>query len=135
MKAVTMQQVFRELSVRANRLSGAPAAFAGALAVILIWALTGPIFHFSDTWQLLANTGTTLVTFLMMFLVNGAQNASAALAQAQQDRIESMERTLDEHVNTTAKQHTEELHANTVLTREIHQMVSAKPPVEAKKAG
>jgi low affinity Fe/Cu permease len=52
-------------------------AFAAALAVIVAWALTGPIFHFSDTWQLIINTGTTIVTFLMVFLIQRSQNKDA----------------------------------------------------------
>ena len=54
--------------------TGSSQAFAGAVGVIIIWALLGPIFHFSDTWQLVINTGTTIVTFLMVFLIQRAQN-------------------------------------------------------------
>ncbi|HEY5958870.1 MAG TPA: low affinity iron permease family protein [Polyangiaceae bacterium] len=54
--------------------TGSTSAFAIALGVVLVWAMTGPIFHFSDTWQLVINTGTTVVTFLMVFLIQRAQN-------------------------------------------------------------
>jgi low affinity Fe/Cu permease len=54
--------------------TGSTAAFIVALGVVLLWALTGPIFHFSDTWQLVINTGTTIITFLMVFLIQRAQN-------------------------------------------------------------
>jgi low affinity Fe/Cu permease len=57
--------------------TGSSGAFGVALAVVLVWALTGPIFHFSDTWQLVINTGTTIVTFLMVFLIQRAQNKDA----------------------------------------------------------
>ncbi len=114
-----MHELFRQVSVQANRFSGAPSGFAAALAVILVWALTGPIFHFSDTWQLVINTSTTIVTFLLAFLINGSQNVSQA-------RMEALEQKIDDHVITTAKAHTDELRANTELTREIHRLVSAK---------
>jgi len=54
--------------------SGKPAAFLTALAVVLVWGISGPIFHYSDTWQLVINTGTTIVTFLMVFLIQNTQN-------------------------------------------------------------
>jgi low affinity Fe/Cu permease len=54
--------------------TGSSQAFAGAIGVIVVWALLGPIFHFSDTWQLVINTGTTIVTFLMVFLIQRSQN-------------------------------------------------------------
>jgi len=62
------------LSGRATEWAGSSAAFAVAVGVILIWVVTGPVFHYSDTWQLVINTGTTIVTFLMVFLIQRAQN-------------------------------------------------------------
>jgi low affinity Fe/Cu permease len=62
------------LSVGATEWAGGSWAFSIAVAIILVWALTGPIFGFSDTWQLVINTGTTIVTFLMVFLIQRAQN-------------------------------------------------------------
>src|SRR5829696_6271676 len=64
-------------SYQATSATGTSIAFVLAVAVILIWALTGPFFHFSDTWQLVINTGTTIVTFLMVFLIQRAQNKDA----------------------------------------------------------
>ena len=61
--------------------TGSTWAFLGALLVIVIWALTGPFFHYSDTWQLVINTGTTIVTFLMVFLIQRAQNKGALAVQ------------------------------------------------------
>jgi low affinity Fe/Cu permease len=58
----------------ATQWSGRPAAFGIAVAIVIVWLATGPIFHFSDTWQLVINTGTTVVTFLMVFLIQHAQN-------------------------------------------------------------
>jgi low affinity Fe/Cu permease len=69
------------------RTSGHPSTFAIALAVIVIWAVTGPLFHFSDTWQLVINTGTTVVTFLMVFLIQNTQNRDATAMQIKLDEL------------------------------------------------
>ena len=62
------------LSTRVSEWAGGSSAFAIALGIVLVWAATGPLFHFSDTWQLVINTGTTVVTFLMVFLIQRSQN-------------------------------------------------------------
>jgi low affinity Fe/Cu permease len=67
--------------------AGSSTAFALALAVIALWILTGPIFHYSDTWQLVINTGTTIVTFLMVFLIQRTQNKSALAVQLKLNEI------------------------------------------------
>ena len=69
------------MSTTVTRWTGSTSAFALACAVILVWVVTGPIFHFSDTWQLVINTGTTIVTFLMVFLIQRAQNKDAMAIQ------------------------------------------------------
>ena len=69
------------------RMSGRPATFLLALCVILVWAITGPVFHFSDTWQLFINTGTTIVTFLMVFLIQNTQNRDAVAMQIKLDEL------------------------------------------------
>ena len=67
--------------------SGSTPAFMIALSVIVVWAATGPIFRFSDTWQLVINTGTTVITFLMVFLIQNSQNRDAAAMQAKLDEL------------------------------------------------
>jgi low affinity Fe/Cu permease len=67
--------------------TGRPAAFMTAGAVIAVWAITGPIFHYSDTWQLVINTGTTVVTFLMVFLIQCTQNRDSEATQVKLDEI------------------------------------------------
>ena len=69
-----MSKLFTKFSETVARLSGRPITFLLALGTILIWAVTGPLFAFSDTWQLVINTGTTIVTFLMVFLIQRTQN-------------------------------------------------------------
>jgi len=66
---------------------GHPVAFAAALAIIISWTLTGPVFHFSDTWQLVINTATTIVTFLMVFLIQNTQNRDSVAIQLKLDEL------------------------------------------------
>ena len=67
--------------------AGRPRTFSLAVAVIIVWLITGPIFHFSDTWQLVINTGTTIVTFLMVFLIQNTQNRDTAAIQIKLDEL------------------------------------------------
>ena len=76
-KRSKLSELLEKLSYQATRATGTSVAFVLALSTILLWAITGPIFHFSDTWQLVINTGTTIVTFLMVFLIQRAQNKDA----------------------------------------------------------
>lgn len=67
--------------------SGQPGTFILAILVVLIWAITGPLFHFSDTWQLVINTGTTIITFLMVFLIQNTQNRDTQALQVKLDEL------------------------------------------------
>jgi len=69
------------------RAAGRPATFALCCLIILGWAVTGPVFHYSDTWQLIINTGTTIITFLMVFLIQNTQNRDGAALQAKLDEL------------------------------------------------
>jgi low affinity Fe/Cu permease len=75
--AETKGDTFGRLSSSASAWLGSKWGFLGAIAIILVWAAAGPVFHFSDTWQLVINTGTTIVTFLMVFLIQNTQNRDA----------------------------------------------------------
>ena len=72
-----LSQMLEKFALKATQATGTSAAFILALSVIIVWALTGPLFNFSDTWQLVINTGTTIVTFLMVFLIQRTQNKDA----------------------------------------------------------
>jgi low affinity Fe/Cu permease len=72
-----VSEFLEKFSYQATRATGTSMAFVIALLIIVVWAMTGPIFHYSDTWQLVINTGTTIVTFLMVFLIQRAQNKDA----------------------------------------------------------
>ena len=87
MHASRTSQLFAEVANAASRAAGRAITFALAAAVIVIWAITGPLFGFSDTWQLVINTGTTIVTFLMVFLIQNSQNRDSAAIQVKLDEI------------------------------------------------
>ena len=102
---------FSKFSAIAAKLTGRPATFLLAVVAIAVWAITGPIFHYSDTWQLVINTGTTIITFLMVFLIQNTQNRDTlalhvkldeiilALDKARNDRVgieEQDEKTLEQ---------------------------------------
>ena len=78
---------FRAFAKRASEVLGTPWAFALAVAVVLVWAVTGPLFGYSDTWQLIINTGTTIVTFLMVFLIQNTQNRDAKALHLKLDEL------------------------------------------------
>lgn len=80
-------QRLERFSQRATRATGSTAGFSVAVLVLLIWLVSGPIFHFSDTWQLVINTGTTVVTFLMVFLIQRAQNKDGLAIQLKLNEI------------------------------------------------
>ena len=78
---------YSRIARKASRFCGQPGVFALALGVILLWAVSGPVFGFSDTWQLVINTGTTIVTFLMVFLIQNTQNRDTEAIQVKLDEL------------------------------------------------
>ncbi|HVW00192.1 MAG TPA: low affinity iron permease family protein [Planctomycetaceae bacterium] len=82
-----MQEYFRQFARVAAMAAGSAWAFWIAVAIVLIWGVTGPIFRYSDTWQLVINTGTTIITFLMVFLIQNAQNRDGKAVQLKLDEI------------------------------------------------
>jgi len=82
-----MGRIFEHMASRVSAAAGRPMAFVLALAIIIGWGVSGPLFGWSDTWQLVINTGTTIVTFLMVFLIQNAQNRDAAAIQAKLDEV------------------------------------------------
>ena len=79
--------MFDKFAKRVAAWTGRTSAFAIALTIIIVWAVTGPLFNWSNTWQLVINTGTTIVTFLMVFLIQNAQNRDASAIQAKLDEL------------------------------------------------
>ncbi|MDB6077508.1 MAG: putative small integral rane protein precursor [Akkermansiaceae bacterium] len=78
---------FSKFANKASTQAGHPATFAGAVLLILLWAACGPVFKYSDTWQLVINTSTTIITFLMVFLIQNSQNRDSAALQLKLDEL------------------------------------------------
>jgi low affinity Fe/Cu permease len=110
-KRANLNTWFSALASRASQIVGSAWMFIAAILIILAWAVTGPMFHYSDTWQLIINTGTTIVTFLIVFLIQNTQNRDAkaihlklnelihALSKAHDELIE-VEKLSDEELKT-----------------------------------
>jgi low affinity Fe/Cu permease len=84
---MSLSESFTRFAKWTARTSGHAGTFGLALGIILLWALTGPLFHFSDTWQLVINTATTVITFLMVFLIQNTQNRDAVAMQLKLDEL------------------------------------------------
>ena len=82
-----MRRTFADIATTIAHQSGRPISFLLAAFTIIVWAITGPIFHYSDTWQLIINTGTTIITFLMVFIIQNTQNRDGAAVQAKLDEL------------------------------------------------
>jgi low affinity Fe/Cu permease len=82
-----MRELFRKFAQTTSQAVGSSWAFLLAFLIIVVWALTGPMFHYSDTWQLVINTGTTIVTFLMVFLIQNTQNRDAKAIHLKLDEL------------------------------------------------
>ena len=127
-----MSTRFARFAAHVSRVTGHYTAFMTALAIIVIWALTGPLFGFSDTWQLVINTGTTIITFLMVFLIQNTQNRDAlathlkldeiirALSDADNDMINTEDET-DERLKQLKKQYESLVHEHSHLKERLSQ--------------
>ena len=109
-----LSELLEKFSYQATKATGTSVAFVVAVLVILIWAITGPIFHYSDTWQLVINTGTTIITFLMVFVIQHSQNKDTVAIQLKlneliaashdaSNRLISIEDLTDEELETLKK--------------------------------
>jgi low affinity Fe/Cu permease len=84
---MVLSRAFSEWAARVAHATGRPLTFLVSVAVVVLWALSGPFFGFSDTWQLIINTGTTVITFLMVFLIQNTQNRDGAAIQTKLDEL------------------------------------------------
>jgi low affinity Fe/Cu permease len=82
-----IRHAFETFAKSTSRFAGHPVSFALALGIVAVWGVLGPIYRYSDTWQLVINTGTTIVTFLMVFLIQNSQNRDGAAVQAKLDEL------------------------------------------------
>ena len=97
MKKDSNTSVFTRFAKWASRATGRPGTFIGAALIVVLWAITGPLFDFSDTWQLVINTGTTIITFLMVFLIQNTQNRDT---EAMHIKLDELIRAVDAAQNS-----------------------------------
>src|SRR5580765_7270767 len=121
---------FDQMATKVTKASGKPAAFIIACLLVIVWGITGPIFHFSDTWQLVINTATTIITFLMVFLIQNTQNRDSV----------AMQLKLDELIRATKGCHNAVLDIEELSEEELDKMkkgyhLLAKRALEGVRAG
>lgn len=87
MNLVATNEIFHKIAAKVSSIIGSPSAFVVAVAVVIVWAVSGPTFGFSDTWQLFINTGTTIVTFLIVILIQNTQNRDAKAIHLKLDEL------------------------------------------------
>ena len=114
MKSTMSSFQFTNFAQATSRAAGRPVAFLLAVATIAVWLITGPLFHYSDTWQLVINTGTTIITFLMVFLIQNTQNRDS----------EALQIKLDELIRATEGAHNALLNLEDLEERELDKIRS-----------
>jgi low affinity Fe/Cu permease len=123
-----LDRVFTIVAGRIAAWAGQPVAFIVAVLLIVAWGLTGPLFGFSDTWQLIVNTSTTIVTFLMVFLIQNSQNRDAAALQAKLDElIRAVEGARNEFIGIEHRSDTEIEAIRAAIEVEVRGDPSAHP--------
>jgi low affinity Fe/Cu permease len=138
LEGAIMGRWFNQFAHRASTFAGHYVAFLAALAIIVVWAVTGPLFGFSETWQLVINTGTTIVTFLMVFLIQNTQNRDAMAVHLKLDELINAIEAADDTLMLAEDETVEELEAlkqkyealsrqHDALTSELRQTKSARP--------
>jgi len=113
---------------------GSPIIFLFALLIILVWTITGPIFNFSDTWQLVINTGTTIVTFLMVFLIQNTQNRDAKAMQLKLDELLRASRSARDDLIDLEELTDEEIRTLDEHFRQLHQNLSTPNTQKLQKS-
>jgi len=91
-----MEKFFTKMASQTSKIAGTPWTFMACVGIVLLWAATGPVFQFNETWQLVINTGTTIITFLMVFLIQNTQNRDSAAMHAKIDELLHAVRSADE---------------------------------------
>ena len=117
-----MDKLFTSIATRISAGAGQPITFSLAFMLIVVWAVSGPMFSYSDTWQLVVNTATTIVTFLMVFLIQNSQNRDAAAMQAKLDEvIRALHRAREEFIGIEHLTDAEIARIRDALEREVGQ--------------
>jgi low affinity Fe/Cu permease len=121
-----MRDLFHRFAHRTAEIVGKPWAFAVAVGIVLLWALTGPVFGFSDTWQLVINTGTTIVTFLIVFLIQNTQNRDSMAVHLKLDELIHAIRRARDRLVDLEELNEEELQELQEEFRRLHERAEAK---------
>jgi low affinity Fe/Cu permease len=129
---VTKITFFTRFARWASTVTGRPVTFISAVTIIVIWALTGPFFGYSDTWQLVINTGTTIITFLMVFLIQHTQNRDTEALQIKLDEIIRANRAA--HNELLDLEDLEESELNEIHQRYVDIAEKARKHLESRKA-
>lgn len=129
-----MKRIFSDWATAIAYETGRPVTFLAASMIIAVWVVTGPIFHYSDTWQLVINTGTTIVTFLMVFIIQNTQNRDEAAVQAKLDELirVSAARNLLIGIETHTQEEIAEIRATCADAATVD---AEAAPRQAKKSG
>jgi low affinity Fe/Cu permease len=127
-----MKDMFRRVANKISAWTGTAWAFLLALSVVVIWAISGPAFNFSSTWQLVINTGTTIVTFLMVFLIQNTQNRDGKALQLKLDEIIRSTTARDSFVDLEDLDD-EELDELDAEFKKIHELYHEAPPASLHK--
>lgn len=123
-----MKEAFRKAASRVSVAAGGATTFLGAITIVLVWAITGPLFNFSNTWQLFINTGTTIVTFLMVFLIQNTQNRDSKAMQLKLDELLRAGKGRDSFIDIEDMSD-EELKELDVEFNRFHEVVGQPNPV------
>jgi low affinity Fe/Cu permease len=143
-----ISRAFEAVSERVTRWAGTTAVFAAAVGIVVLWAILGPVFHFSDTWQLVINTGTTIITFLMVFLIQRSQNKDSlalhlklnelvAAMEGASNRLIDVEALTENELTTLRRYYTElaKLSRTSSDVTESHSVEEARSRHSAKLGG
>jgi low affinity Fe/Cu permease len=126
----SVNEYFRKFSQKTSEIMGSPWAFIAAIIVILLWALSGPVFHYSDTWQLVINTSTTIITFLMVFLIQNTQNRDAKAIHLKLDELIHGNKNARNKIMGLEEMNDEELEK---MTNDIHHLKESRSQRKQKK--
>ena len=129
-----MEKLFAKFANATARATGSPAAFLLCVLAVMVWAATGPLFHFSETWQLVINTGTTIITFLMVFLIQNTQNRDGAAVQTKLDELIRASDAEDEFmgIEKLTDAELDHLHRRCVRASENSRRILARAEAERK---
>ncbi|MBX3479019.1 MAG: low affinity iron permease family protein [Caulobacter sp.] len=130
-----LDKTFSKFASKTARLTGAPATFLACVALVIIWAVSGPVFKFSETWQLVINTGTTIITFLMVFLIQNTQNRDSAAVQAKLDELILNSAAQDGFIGIEdlSDKDLESLHSRLGKAADNHQRLVSRLDAEVKR--